>query len=187
MRHMDATRRGDASEFLLAAGAEAIPHPGGSLFAHLQRTAAKVATWGGSPALQLAGLCHALYGTDGFPRTLLDPSSREQGVKLLGEGVEEIVYRYGSCDRDYTYPRLAGDAAVARFRDRFTGHVSTPSVAALRDFVELTFANELDIAQQNPDFLKEHGHGLTELFRSLEQHASDAARAEFRAVCSDFF
>lgn len=48
-------------------GAADIAHPGGTLVAHLQRVQRQLAEWGARPALQLAGLCHAFYGTDGFP------------------------------------------------------------------------------------------------------------------------
>lgn len=48
-------------------GADTIAHPGGTLLTHLQRVQARLATWKARPALQLVGLCHAFYGTDGFP------------------------------------------------------------------------------------------------------------------------
>ncbi|MFD2123142.1 DUF6817 domain-containing protein, partial [Streptomyces cirratus] len=47
-------------------GASATPHPGGTLGAHLQRVQRQLEHWAARPALQLAGLCHAFYGTDGF-------------------------------------------------------------------------------------------------------------------------
>src|SRR5262249_50650533 len=54
-----------ALAFLEAHGAGAIEHPGGTLLAHLCRTADLLASWGASPALTVAGLCHATYGTGG--------------------------------------------------------------------------------------------------------------------------
>ncbi|WP_329200993.1 DUF6817 domain-containing protein [Streptomyces sp. NBC_00667] len=46
-------------------GVSAAPHPGGTLGAHLQRVQQQLEHWRARPALQLAGLCHAFYGTDG--------------------------------------------------------------------------------------------------------------------------
>src|SRR4029079_13032326 len=54
-------------EFLIARGAAELRHPGGTLLAHLRRTHDTLAGWGARPALRLAGLAHATYGTDGFP------------------------------------------------------------------------------------------------------------------------
>src|SRR2546423_8715779 len=109
-------------EFLLARGALDVDHPGGTLLAHLQRTHDTLLEWGARPALRLAGLAHAAYGTDGFPRGLIDTTARPNLVYLIGPEAEEIVYRYGSCDRSFSYPTLAD--GEPRFRHRFTGEVS---------------------------------------------------------------
>jgi hypothetical protein len=44
--------------------------------AHLKRVKALLDSWGARPALAAAGLCHAFYGTDGFPTALLDLEHR---------------------------------------------------------------------------------------------------------------
>ena len=56
-----------ALQMLEAADAAHIQHPGGTLMAHLKRVKALLDSWGARPALAAAGLCHAFYGTDGFP------------------------------------------------------------------------------------------------------------------------
>jgi hypothetical protein len=61
-----------AIELLVSRGAHEITHPGGTLLAHLERVHALLDQWGARPALRLAGLCHAFYGTDGFPAALGD-------------------------------------------------------------------------------------------------------------------
>lgn len=73
MQHSVVTQ---ADGFLRELGAEDIPHPGGTLLAHLRRVRTRLASWDARPALQLAGLCHAFYGTDGFPT----PCSRSTAV-----------------------------------------------------------------------------------------------------------
>ena len=58
--------------------------------------------------MSLAGLCHAVYGTDGFPTALLAVTERHVLSGIAGADVEELVYLYASCDRKFSYPRLRG-------------------------------------------------------------------------------
>jgi len=88
-----------AAAFLREHGADRMPHPGGTLYQHLVRVAGLLADWGADQDLQAAGLCHACYGTDGFPPSLLRPDEREILAGLIGERAEALVYLYGSCDR----------------------------------------------------------------------------------------
>jgi hypothetical protein len=135
-------------EFLLARGAGRLTHPGGSLYGHLNRVAALLAEWGAGEDLQLAGLCHACYGTDGYDQALLSLDERPVLVALAGARVESLVYLYGSCDRAAVYPALAGPGPVP-FRDRFTGGTHTPPERDIRAFTELSAANELDVMRHS--------------------------------------
>src|SRR5256885_11321354 len=135
-RYRGPVTREAGEEFLRARGAEGIPHPGGTLYAHLGRVADMLALWGAPPAWQLAGLCHAAYGTDGFTVALLDLSQRAVLVDAIGVAAEALVYRYGSCDRDAVYPRF-GRPAPGGFTDRVTGAGSAPADAEGRAFVGL--------------------------------------------------
>lgn len=162
-------------EFLLARGALDIDHPGGNLLSHLQRTHDTLLEWGARPALRLAGLAHAAYGTDGFPRSLIEPAARPNLVFLIGPEAEEIVYAYGSCDRAASYPTLTGDRP--KLRDRFTGQIRRPEPQLVRDFVEVTIANELDVLSHNEDLRAEHGDALRNLFTAWRVHASEPANA----------
>jgi hypothetical protein len=134
-----------ALQLLLDRGAEAVQHLNGHLLDHLQRTERLLADWGAPEALSIAGLCHACYGTDGFTLALLGPDEREVLTNAVGPEVERIVYFYASCDRDFLYPQI-GLRGPTTFRDRFTGEVLTPSGEQLRAFVDLTLANEADVA-----------------------------------------
>src|SRR5215472_18277232 len=98
------------TELLAARGAAGISHPGGTLLAHLQRVHALLAQWGARPAVQLAGLCHAFYGTDGFATALGSPGRRDELAAIIGEEAERLVYLYASCDRRLSYPHLAESA-----------------------------------------------------------------------------
>ncbi|MCX5409677.1 hypothetical protein OHA37_38195 [Streptomyces sp. NBC_00335] len=161
-------------------GAESIAHPGGTLLTHLQRVQARLATWKARPALQLAGLCHAFYGTDGFPTVLLPLDRRNDLAAVIGAEAEAIVYLYASCDRKATYPAL--DRADAAFRDRFDGHSSFPGAQLCRDFTELSAANELDLAIIDSAFREKWGHELLALFARLQDLLSAAAWSECRTV-----
>jgi len=165
----------EVMEFLLARGALDLDHPGGTLLAHLRRTHDTLFQWGARPALRLAGLAHAAYGTDGFPQGLIDIDARPNLVLLIGSEAEEIVYNYGSCDRAFSYPRLADDEP--ELRDRFTGTVTKPAPRLVRDLVELTIANELDVLSHNEDLRSRHGDDLRNLFTVWRVHASEPANA----------
>jgi len=161
------------AEALASRGAAGIAHPGGTLLAHLERVHALLTEWGARPALRLAGLCHAWYGTDGFQPALGDPHRREELAAITGAEAERLVYVYASCDRRFSYPHLAKRAGP--FKDRFTGTVHRPPLRLRRDFAELTAANELDIAAVNPDLRAQHGQDLLRLFTSWQALLSDAA------------
>jgi uncharacterized protein (TIGR00369 family) len=160
-------------ESLASRGANEIPHPGGTLLAHLERIHALLGQWGARPEVRLAGLCHAYYGTDGFPAALGDIARREEVAAIIGEEAERLVYFYASCDRRFSYPHLGEPEGP--FKDRFTGTVLSPPLPLRRDFAELTAANELDIVQANPGLRAQHGPGLHRLFGSWRKLFSDPA------------
>ncbi|GAA1715105.1 DUF6817 domain-containing protein [Streptomyces yatensis] len=161
-------------------GAARIAHPGGTLLAHLQRVRARLAAWGARPELQLAGLCHAFYGTDGFPVTLLPLGRRGELAAVIGAEAEAIVYLYASCDRKATC-RALGDADVV-FHDRFTGRAYTPEPRLLRDFAELSAANELDLVRRDPVLRERRGPELLALFTHFRPLLSRPAWLDGRAV-----
>ena len=167
-----------AIAFVTAHGAGAIEHPGGNLLDHVVRTGHLLASWGARPALVLAGICHACYGTDGFARALIDRSQRAALIAAIGAEAESIVYLYASCDRAPLYAQL-GVAQSPRLRDRFEDRLVTPAPEALRDFVELTFANELDLARVSSSFVHEHGAEIGALFARCRPMVSAAAFAAY--------
>ncbi len=175
-----------AEALLEELGAGSLPHPGGTLLAHLLRVQSRLTAWGARPALRLAGLCHACYGTDGFPAALLPVDRRTELTAVIGAEAEAIVYCYAACDRAATYPALTG--AETPFRDRFTGRDRTPSARMRRDFADLTAANELDLADHDPVFRERHGAGLLALFTRMRPLLSGPAWADCVAVlqaCGD--
>jgi uncharacterized protein (TIGR00369 family) len=160
-------------ESLASHGAREIPHPGGTLLAHLERVHALLGQWGARPVVRLAGLCHAYYGTDGFPTALGDPADRDELAAIIGEEAERLVYFYAGCDRRFSYPHLAEPGGP--FKDRFTGTVLDPPLPLRRDFAELTAANELDIMRVNPGLRAQYGAGLLDLFTAWRKLLSAPA------------
>jgi hypothetical protein len=135
-------------EFLASRGARTLEHPGGTLLAHLERTASVLEAWGEPPAVVLAGLAHATYGTDGFPTGLATLEERPVVRELVGEEAEAIVYRYAASDRAVTWPHV--DEVAAPYRDRFTGEDGTIDGDDLRTYWTITAANELDLVDRLP-------------------------------------
>ncbi|GAA4066585.1 DUF6817 domain-containing protein [Streptomyces shaanxiensis] len=162
-----------AESLLESLGAGTVPHPGGTLLTHLCRVRSRLAGWNARPALQLAGLCHAFYGTDGFPTALLPLDRRSELAGIIGAEAESVVYFYASCDREAAYPTLADEGSP--FRDRFTGHSHTPDTRLRRDFAELTAANELDLTDHDPVFRDRYGADLLALFTRFRPLLSASA------------
>ncbi|MCB5178783.1 DUF6817 domain-containing protein [Streptomyces antimicrobicus] len=169
-----------ALSLLRRAGAQDVAHPGGTLLTHLRRVQARLASWQARPVLQLAGLCHASYGTDGFPTALLPLDRRAELVAAIGAEAEAVVYLYAACDRKATYPGLGEPDAV--FHDRFTGRTLVPQAQSRRDFVELSAANELDLAHEDLAFRAAHGPDLLAFFTRVRHLLGPAAWHDCRTL-----
>ena len=172
-------RRAQAWQRLLALGAGEFPHVSGSLAAHLHGTEALLRRWGAREALCLAGLYHAVYGTDGIVGSLATLGTRTRIAELIGEEAEGIAYLYGACARDLFHPRI-GSPEELRFADRYTGTEYSIDPARLRDLCELSVANELELALGDAAFRDKHRASLRELFDRMAPHLSEAARAAYR-------
>lgn len=162
-------------------GTEAVDHPGGTLYAHLGRVHDRLGALGHDPHVQLAGLAHAVYGTDGFDLTLLDVADRAVLRDLVGERAEALIYLYGACDRSRTWAALP---ATRQVWDRFTGGPRSLAPDQVRPFIDLSIVNELDVAEQDPTFVPRHGDYFRALFDSWAPLASPAVLADARRVLS---
>lgn len=170
----------DLGSLLLVRGADEIDHAGGSLYVHLHRVAKRLVSLGASDTLVLAGLAHAAYGTDGFPTHLFDwKTERSVLESVIGAEAEQIVYRYGACDRETTWRDLAEHRTVA---DRFTGTSEELDTADLRDFVDLTIVNELDVLDNDAEQAGRLRPYLRELLPRWRSLASPAVRTEAERI-----
>jgi hypothetical protein len=161
-------RRSAALQLLDDRGAAAIEHPGGLLLDHLLRTERTLRHWEADEPTCLAGLCHATYGTQGFPTALLPVSERATLRDVIGAEAEAIVHRYGSCDRDRTYPGLG--SVKTTFTDRFTGTTEEVGGDDLRAFALVTIANELDLVRLGA-FDDDTTRSIATLFKRLATYA----------------
>ncbi len=163
-----------AEDLLRRHGADTLEHPGGTLLAHVVRVAHLLEEWGAGQDLQAAGLCHACYGTDGFPVPLLELSQRDVLATAIGSAAESTVYLYAGCERAVTYPRIGAEPPLV-LTNRFTGKTGPLTEAQARDFLELTAANELDIVLVNPDIARAWGTEFEAFLRGAPQWLSEDA------------
>ncbi len=150
-------------------------HLDGSLIDHLKGTQEILKKWGASVSLQDAGLYHAAYGTAGFSQSLVSTDQREKIAGVIGATAEEVVYQYCASDRETFFSRIGRDLSPI-FPNRFTGESYVLSEKMLRDFCELTAANEIEIAIDNPKFLDRYGAELNDLFVQMAPYLSGVAQ-----------
>ncbi|WP_433714985.1 alpha/beta fold hydrolase [Nocardia sp. CA-084685] len=153
-------------------GAGRLDHPGGNLLDHLHRVHDLVRNLGGSRNVCLAALCHATYGTDGFPHALLPLDERNRLRTAIGDEAEALVYRYAACDRTETYACLG--TTPLPLTDRFTGDTIDLTTNELTDFALLTIANELDVAR-HATLTPEARRGIRALVQALSTYVPAAA------------
>jgi uncharacterized protein DUF6817 len=166
----------DLGSMLLVRGADELDHAGGTLYVHLHRVAKRLTSLGASDTLALAGLAHAAYGTDGFPTHLFDWQTERSVLEaVIGPEAELLVYRYGSCDRESSWRDLAEHRTVT---DRFTGTAEELTDDELRDFVDLTIVNELDVLDHAPDLEDKLRPYLQEQVPRWQSLASQAVLAD---------
>jgi hypothetical protein len=171
----------DAYGWLQERGAGDIEHAGGSLLQHLGRVRDRLASLGLDADLQLAGLTHAVYGTDGFPVALLGTDERDVLRSVTGSSAEEIVFRYGGCDRDRTWRALPATRTVW---SRFTGEPETLGADALRAFADLSIVNELDVYERSPEVAARAGDYFRAVFPTWAPLASPQVTTESQRVLS---
>lgn len=171
---LDAVDMNEKFHKLTELGAGDFEHLDGSLIDHLKGTSRLLQQWGASTTLQDAGLYHAAYGTAGFSEHMVSINQRDKIAGIIGKAAEEIVYLYCACDREYFWPQFA-NSNHPEYKDRFTGRLFQPEPHQLREFCELTVANELEIANDNQPFIDQHGQGLYILFKNMNRYLSKHA------------
>lgn len=154
-------------------GATGVQHLNGSLIDHLIGTRELLTAWSASSELQDAGLYHAVYGTSGLNDELVSVKQRSTIADIIGAKAEEIVYQYCACDREFFWPKFELKSNP-NFRNRFSGEIYKLKPEMLKNFCELTVANELQIASKRPGFITSGG-ALHRLFLAMHPYLSSAA------------
>jgi hypothetical protein len=171
---------------LIELGAGEFEHVDGSLMAHLEGTMCLLKAWNASDMLQDAGLYHAAYGTRAFVRNLFELSQRTEVAAVIGCDAEDIVYHYCACDREAFFAQF-GRVEKPVFYDRITTEKSIVSFELLQQLCELTAANEIEIAINNPSFVVQYGSGLVDLFNRMQRFLSPTAQRKIRYVFASHF
>ena len=165
-------QRGEA--FLSSYDTGEIAHFNGDFFSHLRRTADLLSKWGNTEYVCLAGLCHAVYGTQGFQQGILQPDERHLLQEVIGLDAEGVAYFYCSCDRSCLYPTI-GASGGFKFHDRFTGDRFEPSEQMVRDFLEVTFSNEVELGSLSEEFLNNCREFCQDFMPRCRPYVSQAA------------
>jgi hypothetical protein len=164
---------------LQSLGAGEFAHLNGSLELHLHGVEQLLREWGNRPALCLAGLYHAVYGTDAIPGQLVGLEMRSSICAVIGAEAEALAYLYGACARTPFFPRI-GTSQQLLFSNRFTAADTLISQRDLQDFCELTLANELELVLASEAFRRQYGVQLSHLFQRMEGLVSPAGFAAFQ-------
>jgi hypothetical protein len=166
---------------LQALGAGEFEHLNGSLATHLRGTEALLRSWGASESLCVAGLYHAVYGTDGYNPALSTLAGRSGISELIGVEAEKLAYLYGACNRKVFYPRI-GTESQLMFADRFNNSEHAIEPAQLAQLCELILANELEIASNSAEFRAKYGAALARLFERMSGLVSEAGFQAYRSI-----
>jgi hypothetical protein len=112
---------------------------------------------------------------------LLDVVDRATLRDLIGAEAEELVYRYGGCDRGRTWRALPSTGLIW---SRFTGNSAAPTPDELRAFADLSIVNELDVYERSPEIAAKAGDYFRSVFPTWEPITSPAVMADARRVLS---
>jgi hypothetical protein len=157
MQHM--VRGGDAElrarldfgvTFLRARAADQVSHSAGSFLDHLVGVADLLVEWRQPPDICVAGLFHAVYGTEAFPRPLADPATERGEVRaVIGERAERLAWLFEQLDRSTFIPDVARGATDS-IVDRTSGERRPATPDEVGALCHLLVANWLEQVPRAP-------------------------------------
>lgn len=159
---------------LLRLGAHRLGHVHGNLLDHLTYTYRYLKDWGNREALCVAGLFHSVYSTHGYQSSICDINRRDKVIAIIGEEAETIVYYFAACDRDDFYPRIGTEYPVI-FLNRFLKETQPLDHRLLCDLLELTMANQLEIARHSEKAKAQSCKLFSDFFDRSRPYVSDQA------------
>ncbi|KZN37882.1 hypothetical protein N480_14155 [Pseudoalteromonas luteoviolacea S2607] len=160
-----------------------IEHINGTLTKHLLGTYHLLKSWDLCEELCLAGLFHAVYGSDPTRSRLLGVEKRAEVANMIGSRAEMLVYMFCSCDKPKVLPQI-GTQSPIMFIDRFTGEQSPFPEEFLNDFCELTIANDLDVARNKA--VEQYHQDLLRMFKNMYPLVSEKTQAELDKLFVQF-
>jgi hypothetical protein len=86
-------------DLLRAIGVGGVKHSGATLLDHLVGTFLVLRRWGCPEDLQLAGLSHSIYGTEGFSFVPMEAVSRDRLRSIVGANAEDLVFCFSKDNR----------------------------------------------------------------------------------------
>jgi hypothetical protein len=126
---------------LKATGADAQPHSGRTLMAHLLGTHALLREWQAPDRVCLAALFHSIYGTNAFNHHSLQREERAKLAACIGDAAEQLAYIFCSVDR----PRALIDGINGTpVLHRLTGEIIDLPRLMLADLLCIECANLIE-------------------------------------------
>lgn len=129
--------------YLHGIGLADVRHTHEDLLAHLVGTYRQLAGQRLPEHIQLAGLFHSIYGTEGFPRQTITLAQRPNVRRLIGTDAEQLVYKY--CAMSYASLQRSVEERRPLLEDRFTGR---PMALTESTFEDLLWIKLADAAEQ---------------------------------------
>ena len=105
-----------AERLILDRGAALAPHSGRTLYAHLRGVHELLSDWGRPEHECVAGLCHSIYGTDGYQTSLASVAERDFVRTAIGAQAENLVFAFASYEHLELQPDLKATLSESALR-----------------------------------------------------------------------
>ncbi|NES81372.1 MAG: hypothetical protein F6K10_08130 [Moorea sp. SIO2B7] len=124
-------------------GCDSTSHMNRSLLEHFQGTYRLLKKWGNRESICLAGLFHAIYGTETFYTALVSLEKRQEIALLIGDEAEKLVYYYSITTRNHFVKNLSNlnDLSIT---SRLDGEIIPITELEFRQLVEIFLADRLE-------------------------------------------
>jgi hypothetical protein len=146
----------DGKRFLQSLHFDDMSHSTRTLFDHLVSTGTLLQNWGCSETVYLAGLFHAVYGTESFRYQTDLTVHREAVQNVIGASAERIAWLFGISTGKSLWNQFGSlstsisEGPKASLTHRITGEALACDQSELLALADITLANALDQAQYLP-------------------------------------
>jgi hypothetical protein len=150
------SRINNGKRFLQSLGFDDVNHSKRTLFDHLVSTGSLLQEWGCSEDICLAGLFHAVYGTESFRYRSDLIVHREDIQEVIGMSAERIAWLFGISTSKSMWVQFnclvnsANEPSKFLLTHRITAEDLACERADLLALANITLANALDQAQHLP-------------------------------------